>query len=1717
MNLIRNLISNFLSGNFCRRGLVWGALLGALDCFGQAPIISYISPPAYTVNSTITTLIPNNTGGPVPTAFTGTVSTFSSAGYNITTSVATDADYVYVCDWGNNLVKKVHLTTGVVTVVAGTGAQGTNNGAANTATFYEPDGVVLDASGNLYVSDQGNNLIRKITPDGIVSTLAGSGAAAATDAIGTAASFNNPRGLAIDPSGNIYVADQANNLIRKITQAGVVTTIGGNSFNSPTGVGIDVSGVLYVADAGSNSIKKISTSGVVTTFATGLSFPREIRIDKDGTCYVTNQTSNSIAKISPAGVVSILASGGFTSPIGLALNALGILYIADSGSSSVKKVIISSYTIDKQLPTGLVFDQTNGQISGTPTAASLATVYTITANNASGSSTTTVTIKVDAAPVVATPPDISYNTPNVYTAGTAITPLQPTNNGGAVPLKAYGQVTDFPVAPTGFNQPTSLAFDAAGNLYVTELGKKVISKITPVGVVSVFAGQANVSGNIDGDKTTTATFGAPSGIAFDSHGNMFVADNTNHTIRKIDAVTNMVTTFAGTSGVSGFANNNIGILAQFKQPYGLAIDAADNIYVADQGNNAIRMVSPSGAVTTLAGTGFPGNQNGPVNTATLRGPMYVAVDGQGAVYVNDQIIGIVRVIANGMVDTRAGININVSGSPYGMRTDAFGNLYFAGKNQIFKLTRNGDLISLAGNTSGNAGPNNGIGSAAGFSQPVDIMIDNTGDIYIADKGNNRLRKLAMTGYAIDKALPPGLTFDGTTGTISGTPTVPFEITNYTITAYNASGSSATFVTLQVDGPSKPAKILPPQISYESPQTLSPGSNFVSLAPTNTGGAVPAAIYGTKTNIDPGLGRPTAVAADPYGNVYVTMTNGNQIKRIDAATGAVTIVAGTGATGQTNGPYNKSNFSGPIGITLDSFGNIYVADQNNNSIRKITPAGDVSTFAGSILGTAGAGDGYRNAATFRAPRGITIDASDNIYIADFDNNLIRKIDAQSGLVSTLYDASPPGNLLKTPSGVGVDASGVLYIADAGNNRIQRVGNGPATTVLSPTGALKSPRDVKVDGTGNLYVTDQGNNRVVRISPDNVVTTVATFAPTQTVVGAVLDGLGNLYIGDNEYKVVKIAVSGYEIDKPLPAGLTFDVKTGIIGGTPTVPTPMQTYTITAYNGGGSNTFPLELEVANTSATTITFNTPALITNADNTVTPSVATNNTEAPVIYTSNNPAVISVDANGVLHRVGPGTVTITASQLATAHYTAGAKTYTETFKSTQQIVFPAMAAKTICSTDFSSGATSATSATHPITYTSSNTAVATIDNNGIIHIVHAGNTTITASQVGDANFYDAAVPVSRALVVTSNLLPIVSVTASNGVIKNDLNICVGSPVTFTAAVSNLALLTNPTYQWQVNGSNVGTNSNTYTSSSITATDIVKCTVTTNDGACSAFGFGTSPPLTLIPMSALSVTIQSSVTGAICPGTPVTFTATPSAGGANVIYQWKLNGNNVGTNSNTYASNSFVNGDVVSCTFTNNSTPCIISNTANSNTLTVSVTAPANPAPTVTIAASVNNIYENTPITFTAAPLNTTGTVTYQWQVNGNDAGTNNPTFTSSTFINGDKVTCTILSGGCAAPATSAPVTITIKPPLQILPPTAFTPNGDGINDLWTISGLLSYPNCLVNIYSRNGELVYQSKGYAKPWDGAINGKNLPVGTYYYVIDLNSNNKPKVSGYIAIIR
>jgi formylglycine-generating enzyme required for sulfatase activity len=302
----------------------------------------------------------------------------TAASFNQHTGVAVDASgNVYSADWSNNRIRKIS-PSGNVTTLAGSGSAGYVDGQGAAASFYFPNGVAVDLGGNVYVTDSGNNRIRKISPSGHVTTLAGSGNASFADGQGTEASFNAPSGVAVDASGNVYVADRSNHRIRKISSSGNVTTLAGSGspgfadgqggaaiFNFPRGVAVDADGNVYVSDRDNQRIRKISLSGNVTTlagsgtagFANGqgamasFNSPREVAVDSSGNVYVAEGNNHRIRKITPSGNVTTLAGSGvsgysdgqgaaasFASPQGVAVDAIGNAYVADTGNNRIRKI-----------------------------------------------------------------------------------------------------------------------------------------------------------------------------------------------------------------------------------------------------------------------------------------------------------------------------------------------------------------------------------------------------------------------------------------------------------------------------------------------------------------------------------------------------------------------------------------------------------------------------------------------------------------------------------------------------------------------------------------------------------------------------------------------------------------------------------------------------------------------------------------------------------------------------------------------------------------------------------------------------------------------------------------------------------------------------------------------------------------------------------------------------------------------------------------------------------------------------------------------------------------------------------------------------------------------------------------------------------------------------------------------------------------------------------
>jgi sugar lactone lactonase YvrE len=644
-----------------------------------------------------------------------------------------------------------YATPYVFTTLAGTSSIGSADGTGSAARFYQPQGVAVDPSGNLYVADSDNETIRKISPTGVVTTLAGApGETGGADGSGSQARFNFPSSLVVDGAGNLFVADANNHTIRKVTPAGAVTTLAGAAgvsgsadgtggaarFNRPEGIAVDPAGNLYIADAGNHLVRKISPAGLVSTVsgsaeaagsvdgtgsAARFGTPFRIAVDAAGTLYVTDSTNWDIRKITPGGTVTTLYYGHYESlygrraptnvPTGIAVTASGRIFFADSETG----------TIDELGPSGEVTilagtEGTPGSADGTGPAARFNNPRGLTADAAGylfvADRDNNTIRKVSPAARVTTVAGLGLDASHGNLDGLgalarfddfASIAVSPAGNGyvgsgGVRPISASGAVTT--LAGTAGLSFAGMAVDSSGTIYVTDAESSVIRKITPAGIVTVLAGAPGQIGSNDGPGGE-ARFFFPGGITVDATGTIYVTEPWLGTIRKITPA-GMVTTFAGQAGVNGSADGT-GTAARFGYPLGIAADPAGNLYVTDASdNNTIRKISPAGVVTTLAGlAGTPGHADGTGSAARFGSPDGVVVDAAGNVFVNDAGNATIRKITPaGVVTTVAGL-AGFPGQQDGLGRDA----------RFHYLT--GIAVDAAGTLYVTSGTTVGIGQLAG--------------------------------------------------------------------------------------------------------------------------------------------------------------------------------------------------------------------------------------------------------------------------------------------------------------------------------------------------------------------------------------------------------------------------------------------------------------------------------------------------------------------------------------------------------------------------------------------------------------------------------------------------------------------------------------------------------------------------------------------------------------------------------------------------------------------------------------------------------------------------------------------------------------------------------------------------------------------------------------------------------------------------------------------
>lgn len=1466
--------------------------------------------------TTIAGLVGTPTSGNVDNA------TSTTARFNGPIGIVVDSGdaNLYIADTNNSTIRRLALAGGVTTY-AGTGVAGfLDHGTATSAQFNKPQAIAADAT-NLYVADTLNQRIRKIIIGGAVSTMAGTGTAGSVDnATGTSASFSSPGGI-VAKGLNVYVADTLNNTIRQIViSSGAVTTIAGTAgsagtgdgvstaarFNGLSGIGADTAGNLYISDTNSQTIRK--SAAVATPVIGSSSASVSVAVGANPTFSVSGVTGNptptyqwqrnplgtgSFANLANSGAYSGVTTATLTitgatlamsgdqfqcvvtnsinpagTPLSTATSTARTLTVtqvpAITSAASVSfpvSVAGTTFTVTASgspaptfgftgsLPPWASLNVTTGVISGTPPNTTGSPFsFTLTSTNSAGSAPSQAfTLTVTNGAVVSTPPtsqNIALGSPATFTvvasgtptityqwqrqaAGTSgfvnVTDVSPysgsttaslaisattlamngdqfqvvVNNGigsaatstpvtltvtqapvftsaasttfavttagtftatatgspapifgftGSLPSWASlntttGALTGTPPNTTGSPFSFTLTATSTGNAAVTQAFILTVSPtpLTPTFstqpiAASVSIGQpatytvvatgtpaptykwqrqaAGTTGFVDLVEsatyvgTATATLivnNATTGMSTDQF--LAIATNTTGSTSST-AVTLTVTTgtvistLAGKATLSGTVDGT-GILAQFNNPFSVAVDASGNVYVADSSSHTVRKVTAAGVVTTLAGkAGVSGSTDATGGDARFFGPSGIAVDAAGNVYVADQFNHTIRLI------TSAGVVNTIAGA--------------AGIN----------------------GFADGAVAAARFSFPSGVAVDSFGSIYVADTNNHTIRRFTISGFVSTLA---GLA--ATTGTADGT------------------GTAARFNS------------------------------------------------------------PSSLAVDGPANVYVADASNNTIRKITQAGVVTTLAGGAGLAGTLDDTGTAARFSRPSGVAVDSLANVYVADTFNSTIRKITSAGVVTTVAG-LGGSSGTTDSIGSAARFTQPRGIAVDTAGNLYVADTGNHTIRR----SGTVTAPAISTQP---LSTAVAPGGNATFTVVATGAPTPTIFQWKRQPAGT----TGFVNIVEGAPYTGTTTATLTVTGITSAMQgdqfqvsvgslVSPD----ALSTAATLSAVVAApVFTSAASASVQATQALSFTVAASGNPTPTfsatGLPSWATLNATTGALTGTPpdTTGSPF-TVTLTAGNGiSVGQTFTLTVTPAIVAPAITTQPASATVIKGQNTTFTVVATGTAPLTYQWRFNGVAVAgATSASLALTNLQPadaGTYGVVVSNAASSVISDGAALIVNT-------------QATVTSQPKSQAALAGSSVTFSVTASgNSNIAYQWRKNGANIAGATSSSFTLPAVTTADAGNYDVVVTTSFGALTSSLAQLSVSATASVPTITAapvKRTALIGSSTTFTAGASGAPA---PTYQWLKNGVAIsGATGASFTIGSVQAGDIGNYSVTVTNSA-----------------------------------------------------------------------------------------------------------------------------------------------------------------------------------------------------------------------------------------------------------------------------------------------
>ncbi len=1161
----------------------------AVDNIGNVIIADNARIRKVDTNGIITTIAGNGTNG-----YSGDGGPATNAMVSFDNGVAVDsAGNIFVVDEGDRRIRKIG-TNGIITTIAGNGTAGFSGdgGQATNAMLDAPLNVTVDAIGNVFFVDGFNQRVRKVGTNGIIKTVAGNGTEGHSGDGGQAtnAALGSPWGVAVDNAGNLFFTEAAAQFssVRKVATNGIIRTVAGTGtsygynpntvatntpLNSPENVTTDSLGNFYIADSNNKVIRKVGTNGLISTvagipgancsgcYSTGFvatnfplaGTPHAVALDSVGNMYIADGIVQRVGHLPTFTIknVDITNIGNYS-----------VIITGTGGSvtSSVASLNMKPF-ISAQPKNVLLWQGASMALSVTAGGSTpMSYQWTLEGTNISGATNATYFISSASTNDAGSYTVVVTNSFGQVTSQTATVTVGYFIQGQGSQVVTNGAATTFGVGVAG---PGTFSYEWLFN------GSDIGPLITTV------AGNGTAGFSGDGGQARNAQLNAPNGVAVEKAGQILIADTVNQRIRLV-AANGVTRTVAGNGSVGYTGDGGSALNAALNYPLLMALGPNTNLIFADGDNRVIRQLTAlnnkAPTISTVAGGGT--NFGGVATNAAIGFPGGVAVDGIGNIFFSDadacliwkvDTNGIMTVVAgsgtNGFAGDRgAATNAQLS-IPMGIALDTNGNLFIADfdNQRVRKVDTNGIITTVAGNgysylydyqSYGGFSGDGGVATNAELNQPYAVAVDGSGNLFISDAANNRVRKVDTTGIIT--------TFAGN-GYVSGIDPFGFPIGGYsgdgniaTNAALNniwgIAADSAGNLLIADAGNNRIRKV------YPLP-TNSPALTLSGITSNNIGNysVVLIGTSGNITSVVATLDMPPAIVAQPSNflalagvpvNFSVVVagssplnyqwtfnsnnisgaTNANyliaSVSTNDAGTYAVTITNAFGSATSTNATMTVAyiaqqpmsqmvNNGGTAGLNvLLSIPGTYSYQWQLNGTN-LPHSGIITTVAGN--GTNGySGDGGAGTnANLGGPEGLAIDASGNLFIADHGNSRVRKLDT-NGTITTVagtgvYDYSGDGGFATNAAvvvwDVAVDSVGNLFIA--ADSRIRKVDTNGIITTVAGTGTngyfgdggsatnakFNTTYAVVVDPIGNLFIADAFNYRVRKVDTNGIISTVA----------------------------------------------------------------------------------------------------------------------------------------------------------------------------------------------------------------------------------------------------------------------------------------------------------------------------------------------------------------------------------------------------------------------------------------------------------------------------------------------------------------------------------------------------------------------------------------------------------------------------------------------------